>query len=86
MLEEDVVEGRRGDAERGRADAVLVKRRDDIGDYLTRGLPAQAMNFGGSYRLTQTQQIDFHAGFGMNRNSPDYFIGVGYSLRFDGLW
>jgi hypothetical protein len=57
-----------------------------IGDYLTRGLPAQAMNFGGSYRLTQTQQIDFHAGFGMNRNSPDYFIGVGYSLRFDGLW
>jgi len=57
-----------------------------IGDYLTRGLPAQAMNFGGSYRLTQTQQIDFHAGFGMNRNSPDYFVGVGYSLRFDHLW
>jgi hypothetical protein len=56
-----------------------------IGDYLTRGLPAQAMNFGGSYRLAQTQQIDFHAGFGMNRNSPDYFVGVGYSLRFDGL-
>jgi hypothetical protein len=57
-----------------------------IGDYLTRGLPSQVMNFGGSYRLTQTQQIDFHAGFGMNRNSPDYFIGIGYSLRFDGLW
>jgi len=57
-----------------------------IGDYLTRGLPAQAMNFGGSYRLTQTQQIDFHAGFGMNHNSLDYFIGIGYSLRFDGLW
>jgi hypothetical protein len=57
-----------------------------IGDYLSRGLPAQAMNFGGSYRLTQTQQIDFHAGFGMNHNAPDYFVGVGYSLRFDGVW
>jgi len=57
-----------------------------IGDYQTRGLPGQMLNFGGSYRLTQTQQIDFHAGVGLNRNSPDYFVGVGYSLRFDGLW
>jgi hypothetical protein len=44
------------------------------------------LNFGGSYRLTQTQQIDFHAGFGLNRNSPDYFVGIGYSMRFDHLW
>jgi hypothetical protein len=57
-----------------------------IGDYQTRGLPGQVLNFGGSYRLTQTQQIDFHAGVGLNRNSPDYFVGVGYSLRFDGFW
>ncbi len=57
-----------------------------IGNYQTRGLPGQELNFGGSYRLTQTQQIDFHVGFGLNRNSPDYFIGIGYSLRFDGLW
>src|SRR5580704_6236190 len=57
-----------------------------IGDYQTRGLPGQVLNFGGSYRLTQTQQIDFHAGVGLNRNSPDYFVGVGYSLRFDDFW
>jgi Putative MetA-pathway of phenol degradation len=57
-----------------------------IGDYQTRGLPVHELKFGGSYRLTQRQQIDFHAGFGLNRNSPDYFVGVGYSLRFDGLW
>jgi hypothetical protein len=57
-----------------------------IGDYQTRGLPGQELNFGGSYRLSKTQQIDFHAGFGLNRNSPDYFVGIGYSLRFDGLW
>ena len=52
-----------------------------IGDYQTRGSPGQQLNFGGSYRLTQTQQVDFHAGFGLNRNSPDYFVGIGYSLR-----
>jgi hypothetical protein len=57
-----------------------------IGDYQTRGLAGQQLNFGGSYRVTQTQQIDFHAGFGLNRNSPNYFVGVGYSLRFDHLW
>jgi hypothetical protein len=57
-----------------------------VGDYETRGLPGQEFNFGGSYRLTQTQQIDFHAGFGLNRNSPNYFVGLGYSLRLDGLW
>jgi len=42
-----------------------------IGDYQTRGLPVHELKFGGSYRLTQRQQIDFHAGFGLNRNSPD---------------
>jgi len=57
-----------------------------IGDYQTRGLPEQQLNFGGSYRLTQTQQIDFNVGFGLNRNSPDYFVCIGYSLRFDHLW
>ena len=57
-----------------------------IGDYQTRGSPGQQLNFGGSYRLTQTQQVDFHVGFGLNRNSPDYFVGIGYSLHFDHLW
>jgi len=57
-----------------------------IGDFQNRGLPAEALNFGGSYRLTSTQQIDFHAGFGLNRQASNYFVGIGYSLRFDGLW
>ncbi|HML10314.1 MAG TPA: transporter [Stellaceae bacterium] len=57
-----------------------------IGDYETRGLPAQELNFGGSYRFAHTQQIDFHVGVGLNRNAPDYFVGLGYSVRFDGLW
>jgi hypothetical protein len=57
-----------------------------IGDYQTCGLPQQELNFGGSYRLTPVQQIDFHVGFGLNRSSPDYFVGLGYSLRFDGVW
>jgi hypothetical protein len=57
-----------------------------IANFETRGAPSDALNFGGSYRLTQTQQIDFHAGVGLNRNAPAYFVGIGYSLRFDHLW
>jgi hypothetical protein len=57
-----------------------------VGNYQTRGTPGQELNFGGSYRLTKTQQIDFHAGFGLNHGSPDYFVGIGYSIRFDSLW
>jgi Putative MetA-pathway of phenol degradation len=50
------------------------------------GIPSQAINSGGAYRLTSTQQVDFHAGFGLNRESPDYFFGLGYSLRLGGLF
>jgi len=57
-----------------------------VGDFLSRGTPAEAVNLGISYRLTHTQQIDFRVGFGLNRNAPDYSVGVGYSFRFDGLW
>jgi hypothetical protein len=31
-----------------------------IGDNQTRGLPQQALNFGGSYRLAAVQRIDFY--------------------------
>jgi hypothetical protein len=41
---------------------------------------------GGEYLLTRTQQVDFHVAFGLNRNSPDYIVGVGYSWRFDNLF
>ena len=50
------------------------------------GIPSQAINTGGAYRFTSTEQVDFHAGFGLNRESPDYFFGLGYSFRVDGLF
>jgi hypothetical protein len=57
-----------------------------IGDFRTHGMPSETFNFGGSFRITKAQQIDFRAGFGLTMNSPIYFVGIGYSIRFDGLW
>jgi Putative MetA-pathway of phenol degradation len=57
-----------------------------VGDYPSRGSSVQLFNTGGGYLLTKTQQIDFHVAFGLNRNSPDYIIGLGYSFRFDDLF
>jgi hypothetical protein len=57
-----------------------------IGDYPSRGSSVQLFNTGGGYLLTKTQQIDFHLAFGLNRNSPNYIIGLGYSFRFDDLF
>ena len=57
-----------------------------VGDYPSRGSSVQLINSGGAYLLTKTQQIDFHVAFGLNRNSPNYIFGVGYSFRLDGLF
>jgi Putative MetA-pathway of phenol degradation len=57
-----------------------------VGDYPARGGSMNLINAGGNYLLTRTQQIDFHIAFGLNQNSPNYIFGVGYSLRFDGLF
>lgn len=57
-----------------------------VGDYPSRGSSVQLINTGGGYLLTRTQQIDFHVAFGLNRNSPNYIVGVGYSFRFDDLF
>jgi hypothetical protein len=54
-----------------------------VGDYPVNGSPIQLLNSGGFYRLTANQQVDFHVALGLNRNSPDYIVGVGYSVRFD---
>lgn len=43
------------------------------------------LNVGGGYLLDRTEQIDFHLAFGLNRNSPDYIIGTGYSYRWDNV-
>jgi hypothetical protein len=57
-----------------------------VGDFPLHGGTGQLINSGGGYRITNTQQIDFHIGFGLNRNSPTYIFGVGYSFRLDRLF
>ena len=57
-----------------------------VGDYHVHGGPSYLFDSGGGYRITPTQQIDFHIGIGLNDNAPAYIFGLGYSLRIDGLF
>jgi hypothetical protein len=57
-----------------------------VGEYHIHGGPSYLLNSGGGYRITPTQQIDFHIGTGLNDNAPAYIFGVGYSFRTDGLF
>ncbi|WOH81448.1 transporter [Bradyrhizobium sp. BEA-2-5] len=57
-----------------------------VGDYPDGERPTQFINSGGLYQITPTQQVDFHVAFGLNRNSPNYIVGLGYSFRVDGLF
>src|SRR5258705_12647894 len=57
-----------------------------VGDYPQNGSSAQLLNWGGLYRLTPNQQVDFHVAMGLNHNAPSYIVGVGYSMRFDELF
>jgi hypothetical protein len=57
-----------------------------VGDYPENTSPSQLLNSGGIYRLSPTQQVDYHVAFGLNHNAPSYIVGVGYSFRFDGLF
>jgi hypothetical protein len=57
-----------------------------VGDYPEGAGPTQLINSGGLYHLSPKEQIDFHVAFGLNRNSPSYIAGVGYSFRIDGLF
>ncbi len=57
-----------------------------VGDYPRGETASQVLNFGGAWRFAHTQQIDFHAGFGFNRQSPRSYFGLGYSFRVDGLF
>jgi hypothetical protein len=56
-----------------------------VSDTPSRGASTALFNVGGGYLLNRTEQIDFHLAFGLNRNSPDYIIGVGYSYRWDNV-
>jgi hypothetical protein len=57
-----------------------------VGDYPENAGPSQLLNSGGVYRLSPTQQVDFHVAFGLNHNAPSYIVGLGYSFRLDGLF
>ena len=57
-----------------------------VGDYPEHGASLLLLNSGGAYRLTKTEQIDFHVAFGLNENAPTYIFGLGYSFRLDGLF
>jgi hypothetical protein len=54
-----------------------------VGDYHVHGGPSYLFNSGGGYRITPTQQIDFHIGIGLNDIAPAYIFGMGYSFRLD---
>ncbi|MDA9525205.1 hypothetical protein XI06_34095 [Bradyrhizobium sp. CCBAU 11434] len=56
-----------------------------VSDSPTRGASTALLNVGGGYLLDRTEQIDFHLAFGLNRNSPDYIVGIGYSYRWDNI-
>ncbi len=57
-----------------------------VGTFPVNGGTSQLLNSGGGYRVTDTQQIDFHVGIGLNRDAPAYIFGLGYSFRLDGLF
>jgi hypothetical protein len=57
-----------------------------VGEYPENAGPSQLLNSGGLYRLSKTQQVDFHVAFGLNHNAPSFIVGLGYSFRFDGLF
>jgi Putative MetA-pathway of phenol degradation len=54
-----------------------------VGDFPLKGGTGQLFNSGGGYRITDTQQVDFHVGIGLNRVAPAYIFGIGYSFRLD---
>ena len=56
-----------------------------VGDYSVHGGPSYLFSSGGGYRVTPTQQVDFHIGIGLNDNAPAYIFGIGYSFRIDNL-
>jgi hypothetical protein len=57
-----------------------------VGDFSAQGAPRQIANSGLLWRVTKTQQLDMHVGFGLNNNSPRYVVGLGYSFRIDDVW
>ena len=57
-----------------------------VADVRSGGPTSQLVNSGLAYRVTPTQQIDFHVAFGLDRSAPNWIVGVGYSFRLDRLF
>jgi len=57
-----------------------------VGDYPDGARPTLLLNSGGTYLLTPNHQVDFRFAVGLNHNSPNYVVGMGYSFRFDRLF
>jgi hypothetical protein len=53
------------------------------GTFPGHGGPQHIVDLGTTYKLTNNQQVDFRAGFGLSASSLDHYIGGGYSFRFN---
>lgn len=53
-----------------------------VGTFAEGNGPQHLLHAGTSYKLTQEQQLDFHAGFGLSSAAVDHLWGFGYSFRF----
>jgi hypothetical protein len=56
-----------------------------VGDFPSDAGARHLLNSGAIYRLSKTEQIDFHIGVGLNKDAPSLVFGLGYSYRFDRL-
>ena len=57
-----------------------------VGDFPSEVGARHLLNSGAIYRLSKTEQIDFHIGAGLNKDAPSFVFGLGYSYRFDRLF
>ena len=57
-----------------------------VGDFPSEGRSQQLMNSGFVWHVSKLQTIDGRVAFGLNNNSPDMIVGLGYSFRIDGLF
>jgi len=57
-----------------------------VGDYPQNGSSAQLLNWGGLYRLTPNQQVDFHVALGSTTMRPVTSSGSDIRCVFDELF
>jgi Putative MetA-pathway of phenol degradation len=55
------------------------------GDFPEAGGPRHLLHFGTALKITNQQQIDFHAGVGLSSAAVDHLVGIGYSFRFQAV-